>query len=125
VVVSFWASFLVTLVLFAGAVVTGWRGRRRAHFVLAPLAIAMLAVTIVLTERLVQAVVFPEHEMRIHLALAKTAAGLVLLAAATGLATVRFPAARRIHRVAVIGFLVATVAATCTGIWVFSLSTPR
>ena len=125
VVSSFWASFVATLLLFAAAAVTGRRGRRRAHFVLAPAAIAMLALTIVLTERLVRSVVFPEAEMRIHLAIAKTAAALVLVVAATGIATAKLPKARPYHRIAVAGFLLATVTATATGIWVFSLSTPR
>lgn len=122
---AFWASFLVTLALLAGAVWTGWRGRRRLHFVVAPAAIAMLAVTVVLTERLARAVSFPEQEMAIHLAFAKTGAVLVLPVVVTGLLTVRWRRWKRAHLACVGLFFAVVLIATGTGIWVFSLSTPR
>ena len=56
--------------LLVAALWTGWRARRRAHLIFAPLAIVSLAGTIVLTEGLLRAVDFPQREMRIHLAVA-------------------------------------------------------
>lgn len=124
-VISFWASFVTTLALAAGTVWTGARRRRRAHFVLAPATLLALAVTILLTERLVRALDFPAAEMRIHLLLAKSAVALVLPVVATGLLLVKRPRLRRVHRLTVAVFLLAVVVATATGIWVVSLSTPR
>jgi len=121
----FWCSFVTTLALLAGALWTGWRARRRAHLWLAPLAIVALAVTVVLTERLLRAAEFPQQAMRIHLAFAKTAAVLVVPVILSGLWLLRRPRARRLHLVCVGLFLALAVAATGTGIWVFSLSTPR
>ena len=121
----FWIAFVVTLALFGGALWSGLRRRRRLHFVLAPIAIAGLVVTIILTEQLVRAVEFPAEPMRIHLWFAKTAALLVLPVIATGLWTWRSPGRRRMHRLTVFTFLLFVVVATCTGIWVYSLSTPK
>ncbi len=124
-VLSFWISFAVTLALFGAAAVTGRLGRRKLHFVLAPAAIAMLTVTIILTERLVRALDFPKHQLAIHLAIAKTAAALVVVAAGTGVVTAFRPRFRVVHRTFVVLFLIATVVATGTGIWMFSIATPR
>lgn len=124
-VLWFWISFATTLALAGATVLTGATRRRRAHFWLAPLTVVMLTITILLTERLVRAVEFPPDEMRIHLFFAKTAALLVLPVAVTGLLLARRPRLRKLHRFAVVAFLLFTVTATGTGIWVFSLSTPR
>ncbi|MDA0373544.1 MAG: hypothetical protein O2865_07140 [Planctomycetota bacterium] len=123
--ISFWVSFLLTLGLLVGAVWTGAKGMRRAHFCLAPAGLVALAVTIVLTERLLRAVEFPKEEMRIHLWFAKSAAALVLPVVITGFLNVRRPNWRRIHAASVGLFFVAALIATGTGIWVFTLATPR
>jgi hypothetical protein len=123
--IAFWASFAVTLALLLGAVWTGFRGRRRAHLRLAPLALVALAVTIVLTEQLLRAVRFPERELGIHLWFAKSGAALVVPVVVTGLLTVRNRRWRRLHRAAVGLFFLCALTATGTGIWVFSLSTAR
>lgn len=121
----FWASFLVTLALLAGTAWTGRRGRRVAHYVLATTSIVMLAVTVVLTERLLRAVEFPERELGIHLTFAKTAAALVVPVVITGLLTIRWRRWKRVHLATVATFFVVTLTATGTGIWVFSLSATR
>lgn len=124
-VVGFWVSFAVTLALFGATLWAGLRHRRRLHFTFAPLAVVALTVTIVLTEQLVRAVSFPPDEMAIHLFFAKSAAGLLLPVIATGLWMARSVRARPWHRAAVVLFLLFTLTATGTGIWVFSLSTPK
>src|SRR5690606_29117886 len=131
-VAPFWASFLVTLALFAAAAWSGATRRRRAHLVLAPLAIAMLTVTVLLTERLARALRFPEPDLCFHLVCAKTAAFLLLPVVVTGLLTLRDrgprergPGWRRLHRACVVTFLVAVVIATGTGVRVFALATVR
>lgn len=125
VVTAFWVSFVVTLLAIAAALTSGWLRRRRWHLVLAPVAIAVLAVTIVLAEQMARARSFPPGPMHIHLAFAKTAALLVLPVIVTGLVLWRRDRWRRGHRLAVYLFLAVTITATCTGIWVFSLSMPR
>ena len=64
-------------------------------------------------------------ELRTHLWFAKTAAGLAVLVAVTGVYLWRTGRGRRVHFWCVVAFLVGTVVATGTGIWAFSLSTLR
>lgn len=124
-VVWFWTSFVTTLALVAGTVWTGKLARRVPHLVLALLSVAMLTVTVVLTEALLRAVAFPQREMSIHLFFAKTAAALVLPVVVTGIMTWRRIRFRKLHLICVASFLLMTVIATGTGIWVYSLATPR
>lgn len=121
----FWVSFGATLALAALAIWSGFGGGRRVHLVAGPATMVLLTVTILLTERFARARAFPEAEMGIHLWFAKTAALLALPVIATGILTARRPTWRKRHRIAVLLFLLAVVIATATGIWVFSLSTPR
>ncbi|MFO1051516.1 MAG: hypothetical protein U1F36_04840 [Planctomycetota bacterium] len=121
----FWICFAATLLLLGLTLRTGFAGRRRPHVALALATVAMLTVTVLLTEALLRAVVFPEKEMGIHLVFAKSGALLVLPVALTGIATWKRRAFLRWHLIAVLLFLVAAVTATGTGIWVYSLSTPR
>lgn len=121
----FWGTFVVTLLLLLGAVWTGVKRRRRRHFVVAPLALAGLAITVVLTEELMRGYQFPEREMGIHLPFAWGAAVLVLPVVLTGLLTVRRPRWRRVHLACVGLFFVVALAAIATGVWMFSVATPR
>lgn len=121
----FWIAFGVTLASLVTTLITGFTHRRRAHFWAAPTTVVLLAITIVLAERLVRDHDFPAAQMRIHLVFAKSAAALVIPVVVTGLALVRRPGWRRAHLVCVALFVLTTVAATVTGIWVFSLSTPK
>ncbi|MEZ5965731.1 MAG: hypothetical protein R3F56_17990 [Planctomycetota bacterium] len=122
---SFWTSFGATLLLVALTIVQGWRGRRRAHLVLALTSVASLTLTIVLAERMGATRTFPRDAMRIHLWFAKSAALAVVPVALTGAVLWRRPTWRPVHRTVVVLFLLLTVAATATGTWVFSLSEPK
>jgi hypothetical protein len=124
-VTCFWISFATTLLLVLLTLLTGWRGQRRAHLVFALLAVALLTLTILLTERLAALREFPKAQMRIHLWFAQSAAAAVVPVAVTGAVLWRKAGWRRIHLAAVCLFLVLTLTATGTGIWVYSLSTPR
>lgn len=128
-VVLFWAFFSATLAGLGATVWMGMRRRRRAHLLFAPMALALLAVTIFFAEQMARTRVFPADRMRIHLWFAKSAALLVLPVVVSGIVLARCPGpaprARRAHRVCVGLFLVGAVAATGTGIWVFSLSRPQ
>jgi hypothetical protein len=121
----FWLSFAVTVAALVAALITGARGRRRVHLVVAPGAMVLLAITILIAERLGRARDFPPDEMAIHLLFAKSAALLALPVIASGLWLWRTSRGRNLHRISLVLFLVTTAVATGTGIWVFSLSTLR
>ena len=123
--IAFFASFGATLIALGVALVSGRTGKRGRHLIAAPAAVVLLGVTIVLAERLARAREFPPEELRIHLWFAKSAALLVFPVIGTGLWLTRSGRARPWHRVALVLFLVDTLIATGTGIWVFGLSVPR
>ncbi len=121
----FWTLFPITLALLIGALWTGCRKIRRVHLVLAPLSLVFLGVAIILAVRMGRTRIFPPDEMRTHRMIATAAALLVLPVIASGLALVRSPRWRRVHRVCVILFFFTALVATGTGVWVFTMSTPR
>lgn len=121
----FWCMFVVTLAALGAALWSGLTARRRWHLWLGPLGLLSLAVTILLAERLARQRDFPPDVLRIHLFFAQAGALLALPVVVTGLALARNPRWRRWHRSAVIVFALVAVAATGTGIWMFSLSTPK
>lgn len=119
----FWTAFGATLVGLAATLFTGFTRRRRAHLWAAPTTIVLLAVAIVFAERLLRDHEFPAAPMRVHLLFAKSAAALVVPVVITGLGLLRRPGWRRAHLLCVALFVAATLTATGTGIWAFSLST--
>lgn len=121
----FWTCFSLTLLTLGAAFVAGLRGARRLHLVIAPLSLALLTVTVLLTEALTSARLFPEQELRIHLWFAKAAGALAILVAVTGVFLWRTGRGRRCHFWCVVVFLVGAVVATGTGLWAFSLSSLR
>ena len=121
----FWFFTALTLVGLVATLVTGRRGLRKVHLRLAPLTIGLLVITIVFAERVGMIRSFPEEEMRIHLYFAWSAAILVLPVVASGLGYRANPRWRKVHLACVILFSVAMVVALCTGIWAYSLSTPK
>lgn len=122
---QFWIAFVATVALLGGTIWAGRTKRRRLHFTLAPLALVGLTIAIVLTERLSRAYDFPKDELATHLIFAKTAAGCVLAAALTGIASVRRPGFLKLHRICVVATGIFVLTATGTGLWVFDLATPR
>lgn len=119
---GFWLAFSTTVGLLVVSLVSGLLGRRRVHLVTGPLTIVMLGIAVLMTEQLMRGYRFPPEEMRVHLMIAKTAAALALVVVGTGLWLWRRPAARVWHRWTVWLFVVLTLTATGTGIWVFCLS---
>jgi len=121
----FWVCFSLTLLALFVAFGAGLRRARRLHLVTAPLSLVLLTVTVLLTEALVAARDFPPDAMDTHLPLAKTAGGLALVVAVTGVYLWRTGRGRRCHFWCVVAFMLCAVAATVTGLWAFSLSTVR
>jgi len=75
----------------------------------------------VLTEELVRRYEFPPAALRTHLWFAKAGGLLALPVIATGVWLWRRPGARIWHRLAVVVWLVSVLAATGTGLWIFTL----
>lgn len=124
ITLAFWISFPVTLLLLVAALVTGLTRKRKVHLVLGPLALVSLTIAIVLAVLMGKTRVFPPEEMRIHRMIATTAGVLAILVALTGIRLVYSPRARLAHKIVVFVFMVAALAASGTGIWVFTLSKP-
>ena len=122
---GFWLAFCTTVVLLLVSLVSGLMGRRRVHLVTGPMTIVMLAVAVVMTEQLMRGYTFPPDEMRIHLRLAKSAAAMAVFVVVTGVWLWRRPAARIWHQWAVWLFVILTLSATGTGLWVFGLSVAK
>ena len=122
---GFWTALAATVLLLGAAFVTGRGRRRRLHLVVGPLAMVVLAVAIVLTEQLMRNYTFAADDLRFHLRFAKAAGLLAVPVMLSGLWLWRRPAARRWHRLAVYVFLLATVLATATGIWLMTRATPK
>lgn len=123
--VPFWIAFVATVLCLVGALRTGWLRRRRAHLVLGPLTMALLVVTIVLTEELMRRYEFPEAALHTHLPCAKAGGLLALPVIVTGIWLLRSEKARRWHRAAVLLWLLSVLVATGTGLWMFAQGTPR
>jgi len=123
-----WWAASAALAAIAGLALTyraGRRRQRRRHVALAVTTLAVLALAIVFAERMAKERVFPVEVMRVHLVFAKAAAAAVLPVAGTGLWLLRRARARRWHLLCVWVLLVLAAIATGTGIWAFSLSSPR
>ncbi len=118
---SFWTAFVATVVLLVASLVTGRLRKRKVHLVLGPATVVSLAVAIVLTERLMSNYTFPPEELAFHLIFAKAGGLLVLPVVITGIWLVRSERARVFHRAAVAIWLLSVLAATGTGLWMFSL----
>jgi hypothetical protein len=116
----FWVALVLTVALLVATLWTAWRGRRRLHLVLGPTTILALAVTIVLTEQLVAHYDFPAAAKAVHMPCAKAGGLLAVPVLVTGVWLWRSERARAWHRAAVWIWLVAVLAATATGVWMFA-----
>lgn len=123
-VLWFWVALATTVVLLVVALASGLRSRRKLHLVAGPLAMVSLVGAVLLTELVSRRYSFDAEVKSIHLVCAKTGGLLALPVVLTGLWLWRSEKARLAHRVAVWLFVVATLVATATGIWMFSTGTP-
>lgn len=123
--VPFWIAFVTTVLLLVVALITGFTKKRKVHLWVGPLTIVSLAIAIVLTEQLLRNYEFPADELAFHLVFAKAGGLLALPVVATGIWLWRNPKARKWHLIAVIAWLISVLTATGTGLWMFSLGTPK
>jgi hypothetical protein len=117
--VPFWLAFGATVVLLVITLITGWQRRRKLHLLVGPLTVVALTVAIVMTERLMKNYTFPEETKVIHLPFAKAGGLLVLPVVVTGVWLMFRERARVWHKIAVAVWLLAVLAATGTGVWMF------
>ena len=123
--ITFFLALGMTLVVAFMTVQTGRRGDRRAHLARALSTVGLLGVTILLALWLGEQRDFPAAAMAIHKIIARTAGLLVLPVVGTGIMLWQRPSWRIAHRACVYLLLVMLLVAVGTGIWVFSLSTPK
>jgi hypothetical protein len=116
----FWSAFVATVLLLAGALCTGFLGRRRLHLWLGPATMVALTIAIVLTEELLRRYEFPPEKLAVHLVFAKAGGLLALPVIVTGVWLWRSERARRWHRACVFVWIASVLAATGTGLWMFS-----
>ena len=115
---------MLTVVALVATLIAGLKKQRRAHVFRAVTTVVLLVVTIVFAFLLGKVRDFPPEEMAIHKIFSRTGAYMVIPVAFTGAMLWRGPAWRWVHRACVAIFLLAVLAASGTGIWVFSLSSP-
>ena len=123
--ITFFVALGLTVLGVLLTVQSGRRGDRRVHLIRALSTVALLVVTIMLALWLGRQREFPDDAMATHTIFARTAGLLVLPVALTGIMLWRRPSWRIAHRVCVYLLAVVLVIAIGTGIWMFSLSTPR
>lgn len=123
--ILFFACLALTLVTMFLAIASGRRGRRKQHLARALATVVLLAVSVLLALKLGTIRDFPPEQMGIHKIFARAAGLLVLPAAITGILLWRQPRWRTAHKVCVYLLVLVSVIAVGTGVWVFTLSTPK
>ncbi len=116
---GFAAFLLLTVLLLAFVVVTGYREQRKAHLTGVALALTSLGLAIFYAEKM-----GAHYDLAsagaitpVHLCLAKIATGSYLLPIVTGCLTIRDRSWRPRHRFCAFLVLALTVATAVTGTW--------
>lgn len=123
--VVFVASLVITALLLLASVWTGVKGQRQKHIPLVVCTVASLAFAIMQARIYGDALTaegyeLPSDRLKIHLALAFSALGLLPVVAITGGTLMVKARVRPIHRVAAWTFVVVTLAAMGTAIWMLA-----
>lgn len=121
----FWLAFGATVALLVVSLVSGFLRKRRIHLVTGPLTMVGLVFAVIETEALMRKYTFPREALDTHLIFAKAGGLLALPVIVTGLWLLKRPQARLYHRIAIWVWLLAVLAATGTGLWIFGLATPK
>ena len=124
--VGFIGFLAITLAFLGGVVLTGFRAKRRVHLTLVVFAVISLGITIYFAERLGElydlesaGAIYP-----VHLFFAKTTTLAYLLPVLSGLATIRNPIRKNLHRRIAFGVLGLTVVTAATGSWMVIVADP-
>ncbi len=116
---AFLANLALTVVLLGLTLWSGRRGRRPLHYCMVAATLLSLTGAIAQAEIYGRDFRFDPLRLRIHLACAFTAIGLVPFAAVTGWRLRTRPEARRAHQRAVGAFVAVTGLAIATAGWMF------
>lgn len=123
--IAFFTCLGLTLASMVLTMAAGRRARRRQHLRRAIVTVVLLVVSVALALWLGRVRDFPPEQMAIHKWFARTAGVLVLPVAVTGILLWHRPGWRTAHKACVYLLVLISVVAVGTGIWVFTLSTPR
>lgn len=123
---GFVVFLLVTVALLVATVATGLTARLKPHLVLVACTVVSLGVAIYYAEQLGQ-----QYNLDaagaikdVHLALAKIATLSYLAPIASGIATLRNRARKKLHLVLALTTVALTVAAAVTGTWMILAAEP-
>lgn len=121
----FLANLAATVLLLAVTLVTGKTGRRRAHFIAAPVTVVVLALAIWQAELYGQGYDFDSTRLTIHLCFAGLSLASLPGTVWSGLRLVSRPQVRRVHQRWVAVFVLCTVLSVLTAGWMFLSATPK
>lgn len=122
---TFVIALVVTVLLLGCTIWTGLRAKRRAHYPFAVATVLALAYAIVQARIYGESFDIPQLRLKIHLSLAFTSLGLLPCAVTTGVLLIRKAAVRRWHRLFTWSFVVVTVMAMATALWMLAGATPQ
>ena len=122
---GFVIALVVTVLLLALDVWSGKTARRRPHVVLACVTLVALAVAIYFAERVGSYWTFPKGPLNVHLGLAYAATILALCVALSGVLHLYGKAPRKVHAAIAWLFVAGVIAATATGVWIFTVGEPK
>lgn len=120
----FFAALAVTVVLLVVALVLAHRHDARGHIKAVVGFVALLLVTLYFAEQLGRRFTFAETPKRVHLGLAFTTAGFLLVPLITGVQHWRGRMRRETHSRLALVFLLLTLSSVVTGVWMLSTRTP-
>lgn len=117
-------NLALTVLFLIATILSGHRGKRRAHYVLVVITVVMLALAITQAELFGRDFTFEALRLQIHLGFAFTALASLPGVVWSGLALRSKPAMRGKHRFWVCSFVSLTVLAVVTALWMLSNAVP-
>ncbi|MCB9891378.1 MAG: hypothetical protein H6833_07015 [Planctomycetes bacterium] len=122
---EFFIALAATVVALGFVVWSGKTRRRKPHYVSVGFAAVGLGFAILYAERIGRLWDFPPVPLRIHLTLAYAATGMTLVAVVSGLLHAFSKISRAAHARLAWLTLACIVLATMTGIWIFTVGSPK
>src|SRR5687768_8542415 len=122
---SFYASLGATVVALGAALLLAHKHRAEAHIAAVAVFAVLLLVTLVFAEMLGARYDFDATASRVHLPLAFTTAGFLLVPVSTGIMHYKGKMSRSIHVWTARVFLVLVVATVGTGWWMLTTRRPQ
>ncbi len=116
---GFVVFLVLTVALLGGVLVTGFRARRKLHIPLVVLYLASMGITIYFAERMGAGIdVYTAGKIaHVHLTIAKYTTFGYALPVLSGVVTCFRPGFLKVHRAIALLWVVLTVLALVTGIW--------